>query len=60
VNIGKLERRVDVEFDRAIGTHFDVLGERLPPGGVLQLDSMTVVIPVLPAFHPINQVHILV
>jgi len=44
----------------AVVAYFDTLGERLAPGGVLQLDSMTVVIPVLPAFPPINQVRVLV
>jgi len=35
MDIGKLKRRVDIEFDRATFVHIDVFGERLPPFGIL-------------------------
>ena len=60
VHVGELERRVEVELDRTIVADLDIFGQRLAPFGILQFDSISVVMPVLPAFLAVSLKHVLV
>ena len=59
VDVGQLERRIDVELHGPILGQTCVVRKRFPPAFVLQAGTQAVVVPVLPTSHAIDAPHVL-
>ena len=60
MNVGEFEREVYAWLDRPVLVDVDIIGQRLALPGILQLDSITVAVPVPPALPPVDAMHVLV
>jgi hypothetical protein len=59
MHIGQLNRRIDVEKQLAGFGQLGVFPESLLPDRVLQIRTLTVVVPMLPSLHSVHLVHVL-
>ena len=60
VDVGQLDRRIDIELDYSLLADLDILAKLVSPGEVLITDAVPVVMPLFPALDAIDRVHVLV